>query len=187
MGRQRPSWYYERQAREAQARETFLQNYQGPPAGTQIQQRGPSTDVFYRSMALLDASDHLIFSTSVQTDTLTQVTATEAGLLTTLGSGQTANRLRNSGVKPSRAHWYRGDTTPTRQTSRWGTSYSRYYAAGSHRSIPFSVASGVFTPDDLRDRFTTLFGPGGTKRTLLGAANGRAYLELEVANVGFNT
>ena len=183
----RPAWYYNRQAARAEARETYQRTYQGPPETAAITQRGPTTEVFYRSMSLRDGTDALNFTVSVLNETLTQITATEAGLLTVLTAGEVSRGIRNSGVKPTRAHWYRGDPTPSRQTSAWGTRYTRSYAPGSHASIPFSRATAAFTPDDLRDAFTALFGPGGTKRTLLGAANGRAYLELEVANLGFNS
>lgn len=183
----RPAWHYRRQAQRAEARETFLANYEGPPVDAAVQQRGPASPVFYRSMALVGGAEHQAYTTNVDDDTLTQVTAAEAGLLETLPTGESANRLRGSGIKPTRAHWYRGDATPTRETSRWGTRWTRYYTAGSHRSIPFSRPSGLFTPDDLRDQFTLLFGPTGTKRALLGASNGRAYLELEIANLGFNS
>lgn len=186
MGR-RPAWHYRRQAQRAEARETFLANYEGPPVDAAVQQRGPTTPVFYRSMTLVGGAEHTAFTTSVDNDTLTQVTAAEAGLLETLPAGETSNRLRGSGVKPTRVHWYRGEATPNRETSRWGTRWTRYYTAGSHRSIPFSRPSGLFTPDDLRDQFVVLFGPTGTKRALLGATNGRAQITFEVANLGFTT
>lgn len=185
MGRRRPSWYYTRQAQEAQARETFLQNYAGPPANTIVEQRGASTDLFYRSLSLVSGTEHTEFIVQVPNTTLAQVTAAEAGLLTTTTGAPL--KIRGSGVKPSRAHWYQGDPTPRYETSRWNTSYIRYYSRGTHKSVPFSIATGLFDADALRDAFSGLFGPSGTKRALLGATNGRAYLELEVANLSFNS
>lgn len=186
MARMRRAWYYQRQAREAQQREDFLENYQGPPEGTTIQSRGPSTAVFYRSLALRSGTDHLFFSTSVDNDSLAIVSATNAGLVTTLPANTTALPLRGSGIKPSRASWYRGDPNPTYVRSRWGTSYARNYQPGTHRSVPLSRATGAFDAADLVEAFNGLFGPGGTLRGNLGT-NGRANLELERVPVSAST
>lgn len=189
MGRIKPTWYYERQAQQAEARENFYRN-RVPPEQTDIESRGAQTDVFYRSMLLLEGTDHLIFSTTVPTDTINQVTAAEAGLLTTLASGDVATRMKGSGVKPTRIHWYRGSTNPVRRRTAWNTSVARYYdtAGGrSHFSIPFSRATGNFGPDDLNDAFRAMFGSGGSKRNLLGTANGRAYIRWETATVSAQT
>lgn len=190
MGRQRPAWYYERQAREATARENFFKNRVPPTEDTTIQSRGAQTEVYYRSLIMLDGTDHLIYVTQVPAATLNLVTAAEAGLKTTLASGETASRLRGSGVKPTRLHWYRGSTNPVRRSTAWGTKVARYYddAGGrSHYSTPFSRATGVFNADDVKDAFTALFGPGGSKRNLLGTQNGRAYISWETATVSANT
>lgn len=187
MARRRPSYQLARELREANQRETFIENYTGPVQGTTVQSRGPTTELYYRSLAQSVGADRVIYKVNVDNDTLTQVPAADAGLLTTLTATQIAQRLRGSGVKPSRLHWYRGDATPTYVTSRYGTSYVRSYVPGSNRSIPFSIATGAFSADDLNDQFQILFGNGGTRRALLGAANGRAYVELERAPISANS
>lgn len=181
----RKAWYYERQARNANAREAFFRDRE-PPESSTIESKGPQTDVFYRSLHLLDGTDHLIYRTSVDTQTLGLLTAAEAGLMTTLGSGDVAQRLKGSGVRPTRLQWYRGTSTPTRRRSAWNTSVARYYdttGGRSHFSVPFSRATGVFNSDDLIDAFNALFGASGSKRTLLGAANGRAAIQWERVSV----
>jgi hypothetical protein len=190
MGRQRPAWYYERQAREATARENYFKNRTPPTEDTAIESRGAQTEVYYRSLIMMDGTDHLIYTAQVPVSTLNLVTAAEAGLKTTLAAGETSSRLRGSGVKPTRVHWYRGSTNPVRRSTAWGTKVARYYDDGagqSHRSMPFSKATGVFNADDVKDAFNALFGPGGSKRNLLGTANGRAYLSWESASVSANT
>jgi hypothetical protein len=187
MARRRPSYRLQRELNQAQARETFIRNYTGPAQGTTVQSRGPATELYYRSLSQKVGTDRIIYKVSVDNDTLTQVPAVDAGLLTTLTSSQRAERLRGSGLKPTRLHWYRGDATPTYVTSRYGTTYVRSYVAGSNRSIPFSVATGDFSADDLNDQFQILFGNGGTRRALLGASNGRAYVELERAPISANS
>lgn len=182
MGRMRPAWYYERQAQEAQARATYFQNRQPPPAGTTVEQRGASTDLFYRSLLQRSGTDSLIYKVSVLDSTLSRISAVQAGLKTTLGADEVALRLRGSGLKPTRMHWYRGKTTPTRERSPWNTSWTQYYdetGGQSHFSIPLSKATGVFDGGDLLDAFEGLFGPTGTQRALLGATNGRAYVTME--------
>lgn len=185
MGRLKPSWYYEKQAQEAQAREQYFLNRPAPPDGTAVVSRGSSTDLFYRSLLQKDAggTDPVIYKVSVYDDNLAIVSATEAGLMTALGTGEVAQRLRGSGVKPTKVHWYKGATTPVRMKSEWNTSWTKYYDTSggrSHYSTPFSKASGAFTAADLQTQFNALFGEGGSKRTLaLGTQNGRAYLEYE--------
>lgn len=183
------SWYYARQAEQATAREAYYRN-RVPPESSAIESKGPSTDVFYRSLILLDGTDHLIFRTSVDNTTLGLLSAAEAGLLTTLGAGDVSQRMRGSGVKPTRVHWYRGATNPVRTRSAWNTSVARYYdtqGGRSHFSVPFSRATGVFNADDIADAFQALFGPGGSKRTLLGSANGRASITWERATISAQT
>lgn len=148
------------------------------------------SDVYYRSMIQVGDTDHLIYATSVPSATLQLVSAAEAGLLTTLGVGETAARLRGSGVKPTKIHWYRGRATPIRRRTAWNTSVSVYYddtSGRSHYSMPFSKTTGLFTADDVKDAFNAMFGPGGTKRSLLGAANGRAHIEWERVTVSAQT
>lgn len=187
MGRMRQSWYYQRQQREAAAREAYQASYSGPPAGTTIDSRGPSTTVYYRSLLLQSGIDPLIFQTSVPNATLALFPVADAGLLLTLTATDIAQRLRGSGVKPTRVSWYQGDPTPRSETSPWGTSYSRYYQPGTNKSSPFSKATGTLEANDLRTRFNTLFGDGGTRRSLLGASNGRASIVFEVANLAQTT
>lgn len=187
MGRIKKAWYYQRQAQQAEARENYFKNRVPPEEDQTIETRGAMTDVFYRSLILIEGTDHLTFRTSVPNTTLNVLPATDAGLLTTLTDTSTAQRMRGSGLHPTKIHWYKGATTPTRKRTAWNTSVARYYdqAGGgqSHFSIPFSKATGVFNADDLKDQFNALFGPGGSRRGLLGSANGRAYIEWEKATV----
>ncbi len=190
MGRIKKAWYYERQAQQATARENYFKNRVPPEEETTIESRGAMTELYYRSLIQIEGTDHVIYSVSVPSQTLNLVSASEAGLKTTLTTGETALRLRGSGLKPTRVKWYRGSTNPVRKRTAWNTLSARYYdnAGGrSHYSIPFSKATGVFNADDLKDAFTALFGPGGTKRSLLGSANGRAYIEWERATVSAQT
>lgn len=190
MSRRKPAWYYERQAKEATARENYYKNYTPPAEDTTIESRGAQTEVFYRSLIQLAGTNHLIYTTQVAAANLSLLTAAEAGLKTTLETTETSSRLRGSGVKPTRVHWYRGSTNPVRKTTAWGTKVARYYDTGgtrSHYSVPFSRATGNFGPDDLKDAFNALFGPSGTKRSLLGTANGRAYISWEQVSVSANS
>jgi len=190
MGRMRPAWYYEKQAQEAKARQQYFLNRQPPAAGTTIEQRGQSTDLFYRSLTQRAGTEALIYRVSVLNSTLNLLTAAEAGLKPTLAAGEIALRLRGSGLKPSRVSWYRGTTTPTRERSAWGTSWSKYYdetGGRSHFSAPFSKVTGVFDAGDLTEQFATLFGPSGSKRTLLGNSNGRVNLTMEQAQNAFQS
>lgn len=184
------AWYYERQAAQATARENYFRNRTAPQEETAIESRGAQTELYYRSLIQIEGTDHLIYTVQVPNANLNLLGASEAGLKTTLASTETALRLRGSGMKPTRIRWYRGSTNPVRKRTAWGTLSARYYdSAGgrSHYSVPFSKATGVFTADDLKDAFNTLFGPGGTKRSLLGAANGRAYIDWEKVTVSANT
>lgn len=187
MARMRPAWYYERQANEAQRRADYFRNQQPPAQPTSIESRGAMTDVYYRSMIQIEGTDHLVYATSVRSSTLGLVPAADAGLLTTLGTGTTGLRLKGSGVKPTKIHWYRGTASPVRRPTAWGTQVSIYHESGTHRSMPFSRATGVFNADDLKDAFMGLFGPGGTRRTLLGTANGRAHITWEEVSVSAQT
>lgn len=190
MGRIKPAWYYTKQAQQAQARANYYQNRQPPAEDTTINSRGAMTDLFYRSMILLEGTDHLIFRVSVPNTTLALLPAADAGLLTALPANSVAQRIRGSGLKPNKIHWYRGATNPVRRRTDWGTSVARYYDASggrSHYSIPFSRAAGVFNADDLRDQFNALFGPNGSRRALLGAQNGRAYIEWESVTTAAQT
>lgn len=187
MGRTRDPWYYERQLREANARQAYRASYTGPPAGTTIESRGPSTTAYYRSLLLQSGVDPLIFQTSVPNATLALLPVTDSGLLLTIGANDVAQRLKGSGIKPSRVSWYQGDPTPRNANSAWNTSYARYYTPGSNKSSPFSKATGTLDASDLRTRFNTLFGAGGSRRSLLGASNGRASFVFEVANLAQTT
>jgi hypothetical protein len=181
-------WYYTRQATIAQARQTYFAS-RGPTAPGPIIQRGASQTLYYRSLALRAGTEPTIFVVNVSSDTLAKVTAAELGLKAALASGESALRIRGTGIKPSRVHWYEGVSAPVRTSTPWGSSVSRYYeksgTAQSHFSAPFSQTTGVFTANDLFQDFEALFGGGGAKRGLLGTKNGRAWLELEQAPMSF--
>lgn len=183
----RSSSYYERQAEEAKKRETFLRTRPPRPAGTTVSQRGATTEGLYRSMLIKQGTNPAIFSVDVLTLSLTAVGGLDdCGLLSampTAAAGATAQntplRVRGSGMKPTRVHWYKGNT-PTVQTSRWGTNWTKYYAPKSHQSVPISDAVGAsVTVSDVQARFDLIFKDPGRKVELLGAKNGRAYLEFE--------
>jgi hypothetical protein len=185
MARMRPAWYYERQAQQAQARADYYRNYVPPAEDATIESRGASTDLYYHSLIQMNGTDHVMYKVSVPNATLTLLPAADAGLATTPGTA-TPLRLRGSGLKPTKIHWYRGRATAIRRRTAWNTSVAVYYddqGGRSHFSIPFSQATGVFQPDDLKQQFETLFGPSGTRRNLLGAVNGRAYIEWERATI----
>jgi len=186
MARIKKAWYYERQAAQATARENYYKNRVPPEEDATITTRGAMTEVFYRSLIQLSGTNHIIYKVSVPTSILSSVSAADAGLKTTLESTETALRLKGSGVRPTKIKWYRGSANPVRKRTAWNTMSARYYdttGARSHFSIPFSRATGNFGPDDLSDAFIGLFGPSGTKRSLLGTANGRAYIEWEKVTV----
>lgn len=188
MGRMRQPWYYERQAAEAQRRSDYFRNRTPPTEDSTINTRGAATDLCYRSLIQKEGTDHLIYSVSVPNTTLALVPATDVGLLTPAQIGSAvALRMRGSGVKPTKIHWYKGRATPIRRSTAWQTRVSIYHESGSHKSIPFSDASGEFTAKDLQNQFETLFGVGGSRRTLLGSANGQAYITWESTSVSAKT
>jgi hypothetical protein len=190
MGRIKPAWYYERQAAQATARANYFRNKQPPTEGADIQSKGAMTTVFYRSLIQKSGTDHLLYSLQVPNTTLQAVSAAEAGLVTTLPANTVPLRARGSGMKPTRVHWYRGDANPRRSPTAWGTMVARYYDnAGdqSHFSIPFSRAATTFEPDDLVAAFNALFGASGSKRSLLGSANGRAHITWETVTLSAQT
>lgn len=188
MGRMRQPWYYERQAAEAQRRADYFRNRTPPTEDRTIDTRGATTDLYYRSLIQKSGTDHLLYAVSVPNSTLTLLPAADAGLQTLAQIGTAVpQRLRGSGVKPTKIHWYKGRATPIRRNSAWNTSVAIYHEEGSHKSIPFSDASGEFTAQDLQDKFESLFGSGGSRRTLLGTANGRAYITWEQVSVSAKT
>lgn len=183
----RPSWYYERQATIANAREAYRRS-NPPTPPTTVRGRGPTTDVWYRSLALVDGTEHRVFKTAVDNDTLSIVTAANAGLATTAPVDTAIFPLRGSGLTPTKLFWQRGIATPTRVRTPWGSSYIKYYEGNNtdnirtHYSMPFSKATGPFSAADLRAAFNTIMSGGG-RTTMLGAENGRAYLQLERAPI----
>lgn len=188
MARMRPVYYYERQAAEAQRRADYFRNRTPPAEPQSITSRGDTTELYYRSLIQKAGTAHLIYAVNVRDTTLGLVTAAQAGLKTSLGNGETALRVRGSGLKPTKVSWYKGRATAIRRPSAWQTSVSIYHQAGTHRSIPFSKATGEFTPDDVQAAFTALFGPTGSLRTeLLGDINGRAHITWETASVSATT
>lgn len=179
------AWELRRQADQAAAREAFFQN-RTPPESADIESRGASTDVFYRSLLLREGTDALIFRTSVPSRTLELVSAADAGLLIAAPTNSAPLRMRGSGLRPTRINWYRGTANPVRRRTAWGSSVARYYdttGGRSHFSIPFSRATGVFDAGDLTEAFDNLFGVGGSQRALLGTQNGRASITWERASV----
>lgn len=195
MGRVKPAWFYQRKATAAEARENYLRNNPPAPPTGPINQRGASTDLYYRSLLLLDGnSAPLIFKVTAPNDALSLIGATAdvaggsaaVGLKETLDVGEAALPIRGSGVSPSRIHWYEGATTPQRTSTPWGTRVSKYYEDRVY-SLPISERTGVFTARNLMADFQGLFGSGGTKRALLGLKNGRAWLDFEKTTTSAST
>lgn len=185
MGRIKPAYYYQRQLTIATARDAYrAANPPTPTAGT-INSRGATTDAFYRCMTLSSGATPLIVGVKVRNDVIGMLTLAQLGLGAALGAGEVALRQRGSGIKPTKIHWYAGDTTPTRVTTPWGSKWNKYYADKTY-SAPFSKATGAVTATDLRDAFDALFGGSGTERALLGTENGRAWLELEQAPIAYS-
>lgn len=194
----KPSWYLERQATEAKERERIMRTRVRTDKAT-VNSRETSSFI-YRSLFLKFTStpgdstsaQRLPFIVNISAKALTLVTITEMGLLpmdtTTVPSGLARN-IKGSGVKPSQASWYKGATTVTAKKTEWGSRVIRYAEADTAAtqtffSIPVSAPSGDFTPEDVTNKFKTVF--GGTKKgTLLGAKNGRANLELEACSSFF--
>ena len=189
MARMRPAWYYERQAQEAQRRADYFRNQTPPVEDTTIESRGQMTPVYYRSLIQMEGTNHLNYKTSVRTSTLALVSAAKAGLLTALPEGETSTNLKGSGVTPTKIHWYKGRATPIRRRSAWQTSVAIYHEEGSHRSMPFSIASGNFDANDVKEAFDGVFGTaqGNLRTTLLGAQNGRAHITWETVRVSAQT
>lgn len=187
MARMKPAYYYERQAREAKARDTYYET-RVPPLVTAVKNR-PSVVAYYRSLLIKQGTDEAVYKVSVKQAAINLVSLAEAGLPETVANTIFPLVMRGSGVKPSQIHWYKGDATPTASRTPWQSRVIRYYdktGPQSHYSMPFSRATGAFTPTDLKTAFNALF--GGTKRaSLLGTANGRAYLELETAPIATDT
>lgn len=190
----RSSSYYERQAEEAKKRETYFRTRPPKPEATTIVQKGATVTALYRSMLIRQDGKPAIFEATVLKQSLEDAGGKDAcGLLSampTAAAGATEQntplRMRGSGMKPTRAHWYKGTTTPTVQRSKWDTNWSKYYEPKSHKSVPMSDATGTtVAPDDIRVLFDAIFTRPGTdgivgpNTTLLGTKNGRAYLEFE--------
>jgi hypothetical protein len=184
MGRMKPAWYYQKQAQEAAARATYFQN-RVPREDTTVQSRGAQGQAYYQSLNLKLGTNPVIIKVSILQSTLALVSASDAGLKTTLATTESAISRRLIRLKPSKISWYQGDSTPTAQRTEWNTRWLKYYAAGrnTHRSIPVSDTGASFDAQDIQSRFDLLFGPNGSKRGLLGAANGRAWLEMEKVSV----
>lgn len=180
MGRIKPAWYYEKQATEAKAREDYYRN-RTPTDSTTVNKRS-RRKLFYNSLHLKTGTNPAIFEVYASENALQLVNAEEAGLLESLPDGRFSIPVRGSGIRPSMIYWYQGATTATAKKTAWGTRWIQYYNSTgdqSHYSLPFSRTTGGVTVTTLRDAFGNLFGQGGSKRTLLGTDNGRAWLELE--------
>lgn len=181
-----PAWRHRREARQADNRETFFETYEGPPEDAPVRSRGASAQRFYRSLILRAGTDPVVYKVNVPNATLGVVPDTLSGLLAVAPENTTPQGLRGTGIKVSRASWYQGDASPRRVRSRWNTSYTRSYVAGSHRSIPLSEPAGLITVEDITDRFNALFNDPARRAALLGT-NGRATLELERVPISVNT
>lgn len=188
MGRLKPAWYYERQAAEAERRADYFRT-KTPSTSTTVRSRGAATGFYYRSLTKKVGTDHIKFAVNVIDSTIALVTADEAGLLTAgeynalTGAAKVSFNLRGSGVKPSKATWYKGATTPVAKVTAWNTRYIQYAEADTdtkitHRSIPLCVKTAEFDAGGVAAVFKNIF-EGSKKPTLLGTENGRAQFTLE--------
>ena len=194
MSSRRPSWYLERQAAEARARETYFTNRTYQANQGAVRQRPQSVTRYYRSLTQFDGTEHQVFQV-----TLSQPSHEAAGgdaglgLLAVAPTGVTIQSLRGTRIKPSTVKWYRGAATPVRKTTQWNTQYIKYYSDSdgpggnqSHYSAPISKASGTFNAQDIQSAFRAMFeGSAGEGR--LGTANGSARLVLERAPITATT
>lgn len=169
----------ERRLANARAREAYERPVRAED--TAVRQRGDETALYYRSLLRkTSATEHLVYDVNVLTESLNAVGGAAAiGLTAVLGAGEVSFGSMRRRIKPTRAHWYKGATSPTHRVTAWGTGWNRYYEPGSHQSVPISKATGTFDARDVRTTFTNIFGPGGSQGDLLGTRNGRCYLELE--------
>lgn len=140
--------------------------------------RPPYEIVYYRT--LLD-NDVILQLNAIEENITIFGGATDAGLKTTLAAGETG--VKGARITPSKISWYFADANPTREKTKWGTTWTKVYdkdtKGQSHRSIPFSKASGTFGTNALNSAFKGFFeGTSGSKKAILGA-NGRAYLKFE--------
>lgn len=189
MGRIKPAWEYERLAAERKRREDYLKN-KPRSTNTAVQGRDEVTR-YYRSALLKDGTNHELYKIRVDNAALTLLGAGRTpalGLLTAVPEGEIAMRLRGSGLKPSRISWYKGAASPVASTTPWGTRVSRYYdrqGNRSHYSAPISKGTGAFTLADVVTAFNTIVANDTT--TLLGAENGRAWLDLETVAIAVSS
>lgn len=194
----KPAWYYDRQAKEAAARETYFRNKPRTTraAGTAIAQKDTVTR-FYRSLFLLDGTEHRQFRVDVDSSALTKIGGETIAGLTAVGeAGKLILSVREN-LKPTRATWYSGKASPTVAVTAWGSVWTKYYDttgtgadARSSYSMPLSSVAATFDSKDIITKFNGIFqaaaGTGGNT-TLLGAKNGRASLSLEKVSTATNT
>lgn len=189
MGRIKPAWEYEKLAAERKRREDYLKNK--PRSTNAVVQGRKEVTRYYRSVLLkTGAGEHDLFRVRVDEAALTLLGAGRTpslGLLETEPVGPTApvaQRLRGSGLKVSRIHWYKGQQTPSASTTPWGTRVARYYdrqGSRSHYSAPISKSSGAIAISDIMDAFKTI--TNTNTADLLGVENGRAWLDLETVAI----
>jgi hypothetical protein len=188
----RRSWLLQRELDEATARETYFRNRTYTPRA--YQERAPRTPAYYRSVNLKSGTDHLFFDVSGATAGFALFGGTAAsgllalGLLDALPANTASQRLRGSGMTPSKVKFFRGVATPTRETTAWNTRYTKYYATAaagsqSHYSLPISEPTGTFDTADVVARFQLLFDTPTDRNAVLNT-NGAAQLVLEKVSYG---
>jgi hypothetical protein len=117
------------------------------------------------------------------------VTVAQAGLLNEVQptDGVFVGPIRKSGTKPTKISWYYGNATAVTEFTPWQTRWIRFYdeniGGQSHRSTPFSKATGDITSENLRTGFIELFGPTGTVRQRALGERGKAMLTFENAAI----
>jgi hypothetical protein len=110
-----------------------------------------------------------------------------AGLLATLPDGSVAVKItRGSKIPIVKLRWYFGDANASPVMTPWGTRWIKKYDADggqSHYTLPFSIATGVFTLDTIQTKFREYFNEtNGTKRTEMLGANGSIELVMGYGN-----
>lgn len=162
-------------AREAERRQNLISN----PKPYKAKAAENYDTAYYRDP--LEAG--LILQVTVNKEAYTKLGGlTAAGLLATVPDGAVVvPKVRGDKRKLITISWFYGDDTPVVvPATATRNRYVKFYDKNgnqSHYSIPFSVATGVFTLSTIITNFTTLFNKtNGTKREVLGV-HGQVFLK----------
>ena len=141
------------------------------------QRRPPRERYFVRSLT----SENTVIAVSASQASLTALGGvgglTSLGLLQTAPPSSTTVNVKDVGVIAPRMTWYRGQTTPDRVDTEWGSTYMRYYERSTAQSH-FSIAIGKRLEADGLDELIAAFREfwNQQRRQSILRANGRAIL-----------